>query len=104
MNGPRPDIPKQPDTILRGYVWDPATTTYPVKSYNNPTSEVWGGSKWENREGRGVNAKAEVTMQKGVISIKEPICNHSEELKRSLVEKFNADATLIEVRKWSYNT
>ncbi|WMV10089.1 hypothetical protein MTR67_003474, partial [Solanum verrucosum] len=23
MNGPRPDIPKQPDTILRGYVWDP---------------------------------------------------------------------------------
>ncbi|KAG5599567.1 hypothetical protein H5410_030937 [Solanum commersonii] len=49
----------------------------------------------EMRKG-GVNANAEVTMQKGVISIKEPICNHSEALKRSLVGKFNANATLTE--------
>jgi len=77
---------------------------YRTVDENIPYAEMVRSSKWENREGKGVNANAEVTMQKGVISIKEPICNHSEALKRSLVGKFNADATLTEVRKWSYNT
>ncbi|WMV50550.1 hypothetical protein MTR67_043935 [Solanum verrucosum] len=77
---------------------------YRTVDENIPYAEMVRSSKWENREGSGVNANAEVTMQKWVISIKEPICNHSEALKRSLVGKFNADATLTEVRKWSYNT
>lgn len=57
-------------------------------------------SKWENKIGRGNKIEA-VIKKEGIIRIKEPLCEYNEVLKRSLVGKFNAEATLSEVRRWS---